>query len=191
MSHARRAVRLLGQVTPLWFAYDVRAGEFDGLYDEHVRRPATAVGWEPWGKSRLRIAYGPVRAALVRTELRHTWPFELTFLASHECIRDFKDVRGGFPSEPSEWVVKANPGELSQMTKRWRYSPHNLGHVPALQMSDRNAAKQLRVVGADLVAITPVLEEVFESTRLLDELRRHGENAWCEQRWIEDLTAAR
>lgn len=166
----------------------MNAAEFEALFDDLVRQPALEAGWEPWSKTRLRIAQGPVRAALVRSELRHTWPFKLTFLASHERVRDFDDAAGGFPPNPNEWVVKSNPLALKKAIKRYRYQPFNLGTIPGHTFSDRRAPKDLRSIGKEIVAAVPILERAFSAEALLAQLRQHGEGAWCEQRWIEDLT---
>lgn len=166
----------------------MRAEAFEALFDELVRRPAASVGWEPWGPSRIRIARGAVRAALVRTELRNAWPFELTFLATRSDLRDLAGNPSDFPREPNDWLVKADPAELRRWRRGWTYEPHNLGNVPTQTLSDRAAKRHLRRIGEDLTTIAPMLEVLFSRQHVLQELQIRGEGAWCETRWIEDLS---
>ena len=68
----------------------MRAADFDALFNRVLVEPLARVGFEPWGKSLWLVDAG-LRAAILRTELRSGWPFELTLVIGHDCLRDFDD----------------------------------------------------------------------------------------------------
>jgi hypothetical protein len=164
----------------------VKAVDFDVLFARYVADPAATVGFERWGTS-LWFSRGGLRAALLRTELRGTWPFELTLVLSHDCVRDFE---GRAPAPRSRntsvWPVKLQPSRAEDFLERWRYQPWNTGRVPADTMSDRKTDALLDAIGRALTRTFPRVTDVLTPAAMLDQLVRYGEDAWCEQRWIAD-----
>jgi hypothetical protein len=162
------------------------AADFEVLFGRYVAAPARAVGFEFWGKDLWYESEG-VRAALLRTELRHTWPFQLTFVLGHSCLRSFDDELPAPPSRnASEYPVKAAPAELKTLAKRFRYHPSNLGHHPQQTMREGRVDRQLDQVGQALVHWFPIAAQRITPTVLRDQIARYGEAAWCEKRWVED-----
>ncbi len=162
------------------------ADAFESLFSQHVAEPARAVGFERWGK-RLWFERDGLRAALLRTELRNVWPFELTLVVGHSCLRDFKGRQPAPRSgSPSEYPVKIKPSQTERLTTGYRYVPHNLGRPPSDVLGDDTADAQLRQIGAALVEHLPSLSSCLTPQKVLAAIRRDGENAWCEQRWIDD-----
>jgi hypothetical protein len=90
---------------------------------------------------------------------------------------------------PSEYPIKIRPSEIGDLAKRFRYRPWNLGHVPKDLMSDKDAPHQLAQLGSALERYVPALPDQLTPERIVANIERYGEGAWCEQRWIEDYRA--
>lgn len=166
------------------------AETFSGHFEQLVVQPAAQAGFVPWGKS-LWLARDGVEIAVLRTESRHMWPFELTLVLRHDCLRDFKDRVPPPPSrDPSEYPVKAPPSRAGKLVKRYRYRPYNLGRFPSDEMpyaGDEHAVRErLRAIGETLVEATPLLVHRLTPDVLVREIQRRGEGAWAENRWLED-----
>lgn len=168
------------------------AASFEERFRVLVAEPATTVGFERWGKD-LWFERDGLRAAVLRTEPRHQWPFRLTLVVGHNCLRDFDDRRPPPRSrEPSEYPVKIRPSDAQSLVRRlrrWRYEPYNLGRSPGDEMDDQHVDRQLEVIGTALVKAAPQLADRLTPRAVLDELTKRGEAAWAEQRWIEDYRA--
>jgi hypothetical protein len=83
------------------------AATFGAYFEELVLPPALDVGFEPWGKS-LWMERDGLQVGVLRTELRNTWPFQLTLVVRHDCLRDFEDrVPPPRSRNVSEYPVKA------------------------------------------------------------------------------------
>ncbi len=107
------------------------AATFSGHFEDLVVGPALEVGFERWGKS-LWMEQDGLQVAVMRTELRYTWPFKLTLLARHDCLRDFKDrVPPQRSQGPSEYPVKSPPSQARSLIDNYRYTPYNLFGFPA------------------------------------------------------------
>lgn len=162
------------------------ADSFEEGFRLLVAEPALAAGFERWGKG-LWFERDGLRAAVLRTELRHQWPFRLTLVAGHDCLRDFDDQRPPPRSRnPSEYPVKIRPSDAASLVRRYRYTPYNLGRWPSDEMDDRDLEGQLRAIGSALANAAPMLADRLTPRVVLDELLARGEEAWVEQRWIED-----
>jgi hypothetical protein len=162
------------------------ADAFESLFALHVAEPARVVGFERWGK-RLWFERDGLRVALLRTELRNIWPFELTLVVGHSCLRDFKDRQPAPRSaSPSEYPIKIKPSQTAQLTTGYRYVPHNRGRWPSDVIGDDTAEAQLQQIGATLAQNLPSLSRDLTPQKVLAAIRRDSENAWCEQRWIDD-----
>ncbi|WP_417541271.1 hypothetical protein [Microbacterium maritypicum] len=150
--------------------------------------PAQTVGFERWGK-RLWYEQDGLRVVLLRTELRNSWPFKLTLAVGHSCLRDF-DGRQPAPrsASPSEYPIKIKPSQTAYLTDKYRYVPLNLGRWPSDVMSDDTAEAQLQQIGAALAEHVPSLSRELTPQRMVASIKRYGQNAWCEQRWIDDYT---
>jgi hypothetical protein len=98
-----------------------------------------------------------------------------------------------FLTEPNEYPFKFRVSELSQeMHRGWRYSPCNLGHW-----------KYDTIRFGDLTDATPPLDDIryritsygiawmdrLTPAEALNQLKRNGEEAYCEKIWIEDYEA--
>jgi hypothetical protein len=165
------------------------ADVFESLFSRHVAEPAQAIGFERWG-NRLWFERDGLRAALLRTELRNVWPFKLTLVVGHSCLRDFKDRQPAPRSaSASEYPIKIKPSQTAQLTTGYRYVPHNLGRWPSDVMGDDTVDAQLQQMGATLAEHLPNLSRILTPQKVLAAIRRDGENAWCEQRWIDDYKA--
>lgn len=168
----------------------VRASEFDVLFERDVVDVVASVGFEPWGKS-LWFSTGGMRAAVLRTELRSQWPFRLTLVVGHDCLRDFEDRCPAPRSRNvSEYPIKVRPSDADALLGDWHYQPWNQGRCPADELSDEQVESQLASIGRVLTAAFPAIVNVLTPERMLDEIGRHGERAWCERRWMSDYQAA-
>lgn len=174
----------------------MKAAEFDPLFQRLVARPLAEKGFEPWGKS-LFFQQDGLRAALMRSELRSTWPFAFTLLVSHDCLRDFD---GRMPAPKSrvvnEWPIKMNPLDAPSLLGKWTYRPYNLNHGPKLEMRDGLVPEQLAEITRSIQATFPAVIPKLTPSVMLAQLREHGDilkdgqQAWCERQWIEDYRAA-
>jgi hypothetical protein len=166
------------------------AATFGAYFEELVLPPALDVGFEPWGKS-LWMERDGLQVGVLRTELRNTWPFQLTLVVRHDCLRDFEDrVPPPRSRNVSEYPVKAPPSKAKAVAKRYRYRPYNLGSYPSDMMDlggDRaNVSRTLGKIGRALAEGVPQFAERLTPEALLREIERRGEGAWAEARWIED-----
>lgn len=57
-------------------------------------------------------------------------------------------------------------------------------------MDDELVAEQLDAIAQALAESFPDMVEHVTPAVMLQQLRRNGESAWCEQRWIADYEAA-
>ena len=165
----------------------MRSDEFNALFASLVTEPLAGVGFERWGKS-LWFAGGGLRAAVLRTEQRNAWPFHLTLVVGHDCLRDFDDrLPAPRSRNVSEWPVKWQPSQSAQLgTERWRYTPWNLGSYPYDAVADDSAEEQLRAIASTILQVAPELPVSVSAEQVLERLRDQPQLAWCERRWIED-----
>jgi hypothetical protein len=168
----------------------VDAATFNGWFDELVVRPTQQVGLEPWGKS-LWMERDGLQVALIRTGRPAIWPYSLTLIARHVCLRDFDDRMPPPRSRnASEYPVKVAPSQAKSLVKRYRYKPYNLGKFPDDLMDpwgdERKVRRLLEKIGRTLADVVPVLPDCLTPEVVLREIERHGEGAWVEARWIED-----
>jgi hypothetical protein len=166
------------------------AATFGEYFEELVLAPASDVGFEPWGKS-LWMERDGLHVGVLRTELRNSWPFQLTLVVRHDCLRDFKDRMPPPRShDVSEYPLKAPPSKAKAIAKRYRYRPYNLGNYPSDVMDvDGDPAtvrRTLDTIGRALAEGVPRFAERLTPEALLREIERRGEGAWAEARWIED-----
>ena len=168
----------------------MEASRFDGLFVRHVVGPAERAGFARWGKG-LWFERQGLRAALLRTELRYIWPFAFTLVVGHDCLRDFDDrLPAPRSRNPSEWPVKLRPSLARDLVDGWTYLPWNTGRWPADTMEDKVVAEQLAAIGDALAASFPEVIEHLTPAAVVQQLRRNGDSAWCERRWIADYVAA-
>ena len=164
----------------------MKAVEFDPLFQELLAAPFAAIGFEAWGKS-LRWERDELRVALLRTELRNDWPFEFTLAVRHVFLRDFDDRKPApWSRNPSEYPFKLLPSRVSSLLIDPRYEPMNLGRYPGEAMSEVAVVDQLSTIADELVRCVPLLPRALTPAVVLEAIERHGEDAWCERRWIED-----
>jgi hypothetical protein len=76
-----------------------------------------------------------------------------------------------------------------RLVKRYRYEPYNLGRYPADEMSERGLDRQLKAIGKALAKAAPLLPNRLTPEVVLKQLVANGEEAWAEQRWIDDYRA--
>ena len=57
-------------------------------------------------------------------------------------------------------------------------------------MEDKVVAEQLAAIGDALAASFPDVIEHLTPSSVVQQLRRNGNSAWCEKRWIADYEAA-
>jgi len=149
-----------------------------------------AVGFERWGKSLRWQHESGLRAAVLRTDRRYTWPFELTLVVGHTCLRDFEDrLPPHWSRGVPEYPVKARPSQATRLLVDFRYQPWNNWHCPRDQMADAIVEQQLEAIGQEVARCAPLLPKALTPGLLAEQIRNHGENAWCERRWIEDYLA--
>lgn len=169
----------------------VRAAEFDSLFRTHVVEPLRTVGFERWDSS-LWFEDSGLRAAVLRTELRSTWPFKLTLAVGHDCLRDSQDrLPAPRSRNPSDYPIKLEPSAARSLLGRWRYVPYNLGRFPADELTDGKVADQLLDVRSALADTFPGLLTTVTPDAVLRQLKQHGEGSWCERRWIADYERLR
>ena len=169
----------------------VRAADFDLLFDSLVVEPTASAGFQRWG-SGLWFEVGGLRAALLRTELRHTWPFAFTLVVGHTCLRNFVGQTSARSRNVSEWPIKVRPSQAPELaTAGWRYRPYNLGRYPQDRMTAGEVQSQLAAIERGLSATFPAIVDQLTHTLMVEQLKRNGEQAWCEMRWIEDYEDVR
>lgn len=164
----------------------MRADDFTERFERLVAAPLAAVGFEPWGRS-LWYERDGIGAALKRVELRNLWPFELSLLITHTGLRDTHDRPPGTrPKNPTDYPIAIAPSAASDLLgRRWRYRS-NFGRPPSDVMIERRVDRQLTAIATEVARTVPAVSGVLTPARMVDELRRHGEDAWIERRWIED-----
>ena len=167
--------------------------EFNALFDSEDSERVVAVGGYQDGRS-LFWESNTLTVALLRTELRYSPPPELTLLVLHRRMRNMdEEIPTSPPKRPNDYPLKLRPNEAkSLLAPGFRYRPQNLGRfdretfdystgpTPRLRM-------RLEVIGRELCSILPELDRHWTSERFVRHLTSEGENAWCEQMWINDL----
>ncbi|MCP3882626.1 MAG: hypothetical protein GY701_30150 [Sulfitobacter sp.] len=171
------------------------AAEFNEIFDELIAGPICGVGGWQQGR-RVFFTDDTITAAVLRTERRYVPPAHLTLVVRHRWLRDFDgEVPKSPPRDPSEYPVKLPTQEISALkSDDWRYVPYNLGRwpfdvVPYRSWSHATVREAFDPLGKVLAYWLPRVSELLPAERMLERLRADGEDAWCEQRWIEDLEA--
>jgi hypothetical protein len=167
--------------------------EFDKAFDELVSEPLAKIGFQARGKS-LLLFDRLNTVGLIRFGGRRSLPGTIAHVLCfrHSFLRDRSERVLSVPaSEPFDYPYKFDVSALPSLpVLSWRYSPRNLNYPIS------RFAWQGRVqsdVEERLKALSDFLSGTFvpwslsmTPQRVLAQIERYGENAWCERLWIED-----
>ena len=169
------------------------AKEFNRQYEDFLVAPLRKIGFRTHGQS-LSYTRDQTVLALLRFQMKFSGLLQRThFLlcVRHDFLRTLeKEPSAKFLSGASEYPFKLPVSKLSQnVLKTWHYQPINLGP----REYDTVIFGEL----ADASAILSSMREKITDSGLawmkcltpaeaLRQVRKHGEDAYCEKIWIED-----
>lgn len=174
----------------------MKADEFNALFDTHFAQPLISVGFEYIGKGHsLRLTDDTRQLLILRAGGRMAMPgmMRTTICFRHTFLRP---IASDDPYSGSIYVEDC-PRKLTLADfGGWRkpapkYRPMNLGNWPRddFPYADRNAEDVAQRLEHTLEKVRSRIVPWATSRTAreeLDQIRRYGEDAWCERRWIED-----
>ncbi len=168
--------------------------EFDDAFQRLVVDALAGAGFRSKGKT-VYFATPEVTVALIRLGGRMALPGSAAHVLCfrHTFLRGVQDDAPNLTT-PSDYVFKFLPSVLlGSPPDTWRYRPQNLGFD--YDRLEYDALTPERAEAA-LVELASFLRNAFlpwaremSPDRVVSQLRAHGEDAWCERRWIEDYAA--
>ena len=169
------------------------AKEFNRQYEDFLVAPLRSIGFRTYGQSlsytKDRTVLSLLRFQMKFSGLTHRTHFLLC--VRHDFLRTLeKTPAAKFLYEASEYPFKLPVSKLSQdMLKAWHYQPINLGP----REYDTVLFGELTDASAILSGMTEKITdsglgwmESLTPAEALKQVRRHGEDAYCEKIWIED-----
>ena len=169
------------------------AAEFNQQYAEVVTKPLVKLGFQLRGQSLFRMESQAV-LALLRFQRKSSGFLRMTHFVvpvRHTFLRTLeKEPAKPFLTEPSEYPFKLRVSDLSrEMLRTWHYQPSNLGHwkYDSIHFGDlTDACETLSELRDRITQFGIVWMEHLTPAEALSQIRRHGEDAYCEKIWIED-----
>jgi len=176
----------------------VQKSEFDDAFQRYVAGPLGSLGFAASGKT-IALHEPPTTIALIRLGGKMAAPGGIshTLCFRHSFLRDLAE-QPAIPTAPPRSVfaypVKLLPSEWQERgMKSWTYKPQNLNFgLDRIEWDNRPAHQ----VEAQLKSLADFLAKDFlpwaralDPARAASEIRRRGENAWCERLWLEDYDA--
>jgi hypothetical protein len=167
---------------------------FDGAFQRLVVDALARAGFRSMGKT-VHFGTPELTVALIRLGGRVALPGSAAHVLCfrHTFLRGVQDDAPNLTT-PSDYVFKFRPSVLqASPPETWHYRPQNLGFD-----YERIAYRELRPEQAErmLIELARFLSDTFlpwardmSPERVVSQLRAHGEDAWCERRWIEDYVA--
>lgn len=178
--------------------------EFDLLFEECVEFPLRKEGFHRYKKTKtLVMTRGDAQLSLIRLGGRRTRPghvaqiicFRHIFLRPTQGDDLVVDDPVEFTLEPSDYPFKLLPRDFTRFTlMRPRYRPLNLGlgEYDLYRFEDKTSDRVRR----DLTRLRDILvnEALPWSSQMrpwvvAEQIKRYGEKAWCEMRWLADYEA--
>lgn len=169
---------------------------FDQAFQRLVVDALASAGFRSKGKT-VYLATPELTVALIRLGGRMALPGAAAHVLCfrHAFLRGVQDDTPDLTT-PSDYVFKFLPSALlASPPDTWRYRPQNLGFD--FEHLEYGALPPERVEAA-LVGLARFLSDTFvpwaremSPDRVVSQLRAHGEDAWCERRWLEDYLARR
>lgn len=175
--------------------------EFSSLFEECVEVPLRQQGFERYKKTKsLILTKGDVQLSLIRLGGRRAQAgcITQTLCFRHTFLRPINsDSPVAFTLEPHDYPFKLTLQAFAEpRPEQLLYRPMNLGRWP----KDRYCfeAEDPKNVQRDLNGLKDLLvkEVVPWSSRMTPEvvaaqIKKLGEGAWCERRWLADYQAYR
>ena len=100
------------------------------------------------------------------------------------------------PTNPVEYPIRVRPSRVDTLLSvDWQYSPvmgqgGPTDSIAYPMMTTDECRAALAPIGSALAEVLPQLSHHLSVARMLESIRKHGSNAWIEQRWIADLQAS-
>jgi hypothetical protein len=172
------------------------AKEFNRQYEDLLVGPLRNIGFRTHGQS-LSFTKDHTVLSLLRFQMKFSGLTQRThFLlcVRHAFLRTLeKEPAAKFLFGANEYPFKLPVSRLSQnMLESWHYEPINLGPrkydtVLFGELTDSSAilsAMREKITNSGLAWM-----EYLTPAESLKQVRRHGEDAYCEKIWIEDYEA--
>jgi len=169
------------------------AKEFNRQYEDLLVGPLRSIGFRTHGQS-LSFTKDQTVLALLRFQMKFSGLTQRThFLlcVRHDFLRTLeKEPATKFLAEASEYPFTLPVSKLSQdMLKTWHYQPINLGprvYDTVLFGECTDASEILSDIRVKITHSGLAWMEYLAPAEALKQVRRHGEDAYCEKIRIED-----
>jgi hypothetical protein len=158
---------------------------FDNCFESLVVQPLVARGFVSKGKS-LHLTENGGMTSFIRLGGRMTTMHGASWILCfrHCCLREL------FKFDVFDYPYKFKPSDLLNRRVELRYYPQ-IGNYDYDQF--RYGSMTQKTVTAELGAIARLVLDAFvpwavslTPDRVCAEIRKYGDNAWCEKLWIED-----
>jgi len=172
------------------------AKEFNRQYENLLVEPLRNIGFQNHGQS-LSYTRDQTVLALLRFQMKFSGLSQrahFLLCVRHVFLRTLENEPATkFLFEANEYPFKLAISKLSQnMLESWHYEPINLGPreydtVLFGELTDSSAilsAMREKITNSGLAWM-----EYLTPAESLKQVRRHGEDAYCEKLWIEDYEA--
>lgn len=107
----------------------------------------------------------------------------------HVFLRNLeRQIPNGIAENPNDYPFKLRLSEFARFS-RWRYRPINLGIREYDEIeygSLKSVNSLLKKTKFTLESYTPNWVDLLTPEKALSQIKRFGENAYCERIWIED-----
>jgi len=172
------------------------AKEFNHQYEDLLVGPLKNIGFRANGQS-LSYTKDQTVLALLRFQMKFSGLTQRThFLlcVRHVFLRTLeKEPATKFLSDANEYPFKLPVSKLSRyMLETWHYQPINLGpreYDTVLFGELTDASAILSGMREKITNSGFAWMEYLTAAEALKQVRRHGEDAYCEKIWIEDYEA--
>ena len=172
------------------------AKEFNCQYEDLLVGPLRNIGFRINRKS-LSYTKDQTVLALIRFQMKFsglTQGTHFLLCVRHAFLRTLeKEPATKFLSAASEYPFKLLVSKLSQnIRETWHYQPINLGardYDTVLFGELIDASAILSEMREKITNFDLVWMEYLTPTKALKQLRKYGEDAYCEKIWIEDYEA--
>ncbi len=178
---------------------DVYTSDFATLFEECVEAPLTQKGFQRYKKTKTLIfTNGITQVALIRLGGKFSRPGCITqsLCFRHTFLRPIDvDDPVAFTLEANDYPYNLSMQEFAEPTMgQPRYQSMNLGRWPRHSYCFEGVDP--KVVRRDLTFLKDLLVDKvvpWASQMTPDivaaQIKKHGEGAWCERRWLEDYDA--
>jgi hypothetical protein len=172
------------------------AKEFNRQYKDLLVEPLKNIGFQNHGQS-LSYTRDQTVLALLRFQMKFsglTGRTHFLLCVRHVFLRTLeKQPATEFLFSANEYPFKLPVSKLSQnMLESWHYEPINLGpreHDTVLFANLTDSSAILSAMREKITNSGLAWMNYLTPTESLKQVRRHGEDAYCEKIWIEDYEA--